>query len=315
MKTFLFTHTDLDGVGCAVAATMTYSLIVDAEELQISYVHYGNVNQVLGDFIKKIRDCEECEEPVRVHITDICPEGEEGKEICVELDKLNTEKKIKLFLCDHHDTSSWVKQYPWAWHDVRDEMCGTKLYMDFLRRRGHSFDRVADEFGECVCVYDNWLTGHPLRPRSENINRYLFFVGFDGFVYRFSRDQATDLSSATASVITQLCKNERAYVQRVIDKQCIGDFILEDRDKKKYCIVVAEKNASQICHAALDTFSQLDYAMNLNVSSNKGDLRSRPGGTDVSKIAERLGGGGRAQTAGFMMSLREILKLALKNTI
>lgn len=308
MKTYLFTHTDLDGVSCAVMASMAFD--PQPEDLEIAYVHYQNVNQILLDFIEEAK---KFEETVRVHITDICPEDDAGKEICAELDRLSTDKKIKLFLCDHHDTSAWVKEYSWAWHDVHDEMCGTKLYTDFLRRSGKTFSKAADEFAECVCVYDNWLLDHPLRPRSEDINRYLWFVGFGKFVHAFSHDPAADLSLVPSAIIEQLKRNEKSYIKKAIDKQCVGDFVLTDREGKKYCMLVADKHVSQLCHAALDQFEELDYAMNLNPIHDKVDLRSRKGRVDVSKIAERLGGGGRQATAGFQMPLKNVLKLALKN--
>ncbi len=314
MKTYLFTHTDLDGVGCAVLSTLAYPLAKEADTLDVAYVHYGNVNQVLSDFIGGAKDFTES---VRVHITDMCPEGSTGKEICTELDKLNTEKKIKLFLCDHHDSSVWVKDYSWAWHDVRNEMCGTKLYMDFLRRAGKTFSKMADEFAECVCVYDNWLLDHPLRARSEGINRYLWFAGFDKFVHDLSHDPAADLSLVPAAVIQQLGKNEESYTKKIVDRQCVDNFVLTDRDNKKYCILIAEKNASQLCHLALNQFEELDYAVNLNPVYDKVELRSRlgPGGTNVGVIAEKMGGGGRQSTAGFMMSLKDVLKLALKGVL
>ena len=149
MQNFLFTHTDLDGLGCAVVATMAQRTGREIGKLNIAYVHYNNVNQVMRDFIKKVEDFDE---PVRVHITDMCPERDGGKKICAELDSLNTEKKIRLFLCDHHDTSAWVKRYPWAWHDVKKDKCGTKLYLDFLSHTSRPFSRAVDEFAECVCA-------------------------------------------------------------------------------------------------------------------------------------------------------------------
>lgn len=312
MKTYLFTHTDLDGVGCAVVATMAYPLTEDTNNLEIAYVHYGNVNEVLLAFIKESKNFDT---QVRVHITDICPEKDVGKEICAALDRLHRDKKIKLFLCDHHDSSEWVKQYSWAWHATSANKCGTKLYADFLRRGGHSFGKVADEFAECVCAYDNWLLDHPLRPRSEGINRYLWFVGFARFVYEFSHDPAADLSVGPMAIVDQLGKNERSYVRKIVERQCVGDFVREDRDTNKYCVMVCERNVSQVCHAALDAFPELDYAMCLNATNEKGDLRSRDGGVDVSKIAERLGGGGRRATAGFMMPFQSVLKLTLKDTL
>lgn len=309
MKTYLFTHTDLDGVGCAVLATTAYG--PQPEDLEVNYVNYHNVNDALMQFIADTA----AEENFRLLITDIAPEGADAEKVAEAINVLHESKRAKVFLCDHHTTTQWIKKYSWAWQDVSKSMCGTKLLLEYLQQAGHVFSPQAIEFAECVCVYDNWLTDHPLRPRSEGMNRYVHFVGFARFVYEFSHDLAADLSVNANIVIEQLKRNEKAYVKKVVEQQCVGDFILTDPDGNKYCILVCERNVSQVCHGALEAFSELDYAMNLNPAYDKGDLRSRDGGVDVYKIAKKLGGGGRQATAGFQMSFQDVLKLALKDAL
>jgi oligoribonuclease NrnB/cAMP/cGMP phosphodiesterase (DHH superfamily) len=309
VKTYLFTHSDLDGVGCAVLATLAFG--PQPEDLEITYVNYHTVNNAIMNFIA---DRAGDDQEFRLMITDIAPEGKDREIVAEAINVLHASKRAKVFLCDHHSTSSWIKKYPWAQHDMN--YCGTQLVLDHLERGQTAFfGPNVREFAEMVCVYDNWKLTHPARPRSESVNRYLYFIGFDSFVREFAQNPEADLEPSCARVVGQLRRNEESYVNKVIERQCRDDFVLEDRDGHKYCILVAEKNVSQVCHGALDAFSELDYAMCLNPSYDKGDLRSREGGVDVSKVAEKLGGGGRQATAGFQMPFQNVLKLTLKNAI
>ncbi len=94
-------------------------------------------------------------------ITDICPD----EETAAALDRFQKDAPAcKVFLFDHHKTSSWVDQYSWARHDA--DHCGTVLYYDWLLEKGGftRYDAVdAKDFAELVDVYDRWLLDHPRR--------------------------------------------------------------------------------------------------------------------------------------------------------
>ena len=246
MKTYLFTHTDFDGVGCAVLATIAYGY--QPEDLEITYVDYRNINDAIMRFIA---DRAGDQKEFRLIITDVAPEGDNREKVAEAINVLYEAKRAKVFLCDHHDTSSWIEKYSWARHDVSKNMCGTKLFYDFLRHGGHAFAPQVTEFAECACAYDNWLLDHPLRSRSESINRYLYFIRFDNFVWEFSQNPAADQELAFVHIVDQLKRNEESYINNIIERQCQGDFVLEDREGNRYCILVCERNISQVCHRAL----------------------------------------------------------------
>jgi oligoribonuclease NrnB/cAMP/cGMP phosphodiesterase (DHH superfamily) len=114
-----------------------------------------------------------------------------------------------------------------------------------------------------------------------------------------------------------LGRNQASHVNKIVDAQCTGSFVREDRDGNKFCIMVAEKDVSQICHMALDRFRELDYSVCVNPVYNKVDLRSRQGqgAVDVSEVAKRCGGGGHPAAAGFEINARAVLELALKDLL
>lgn len=47
MKYKLFTHTDLDGVGCAILAYLAFG----RENVDVEYCNYNDVNEKVGDHI------------------------------------------------------------------------------------------------------------------------------------------------------------------------------------------------------------------------------------------------------------------------
>ena len=308
MRIYQFTHSDLDGVGCAVLSTMSFAEAGQTPEVR--YVNYHNIEAELNRFVEEHEDDED---DFTLLITDICPE----EPVAEMLDNFNKATRVcKLHLFDHHKTQAWVNQYPWARHDTNQ--CGTLLYYDWLvetGRLGHHKAVEAKEFAELVDVYDRWLLDDPRRNDSEDINRLLFFIGFDRFVSLFSHDPKTHNSPEYKNIMQQLSRNQASHVNKIVSSQCSGEFAREDRDGNQYCVLVAEKDVSQICHAALDRFDELDYAVCINPVYNKVDLRSRKDGVDVGSIAKRCGGGGHPAASGFKIDARAVLALALNNLL
>jgi len=308
MNIYQFTHTDLDGAGCDVLTKVAFP---GPEHFSyVSYVGYHNVNEKLAYFMRGHKDGkEEC----TLLITDICP-SEETAAALDEFQHTNSACKVRLF--DHHKTQAWVNKYSWARHDTNQ--CGTFLYYDWLVETGrlsHDTAIAAKEFAELVDVYDRWLLEHPKRKESEGVNSLLYFLGFDRFVALFSRDVNAHRTPEYEYIIEQLARNQETHVKKIVGSQCVGSFVREDVDGNKFCIMVAEKDVSQICHEALDRFAELDYSVCVNPVHNKVDLRSREDGVDVGAVAKRCGGGGHPAASGFELDARAVLVLALKGLL
>lgn len=308
MQIYQFTHSDLDGVGCAVLTKVAFA----AEEhwSYTSYVNYHNVNEKLTSFMETYRD--DGKDRVLL-ITDICP-NEETAAALDAFQRATSTCKVRLF--DHHKTSSWVNQYSWARHDTNQ--CGTLLYCDWLIETGklsHDTAIAAKEFAELVDVYDRWILDSPRRRESEGVNSLLYFLGFGRFVSLYAYDLKAHQALEYMNIIEQLGQNQETHVKKIVGSQCTGSFVREDGDGNKFCIMVAEKDVSQICHEALNKFAELDYSVCVNPVHNKVDLRSREGGADVSVVAKRCGGGGHPAASGFELDARAVLTLALKGLL
>ena len=91
MKIKMFTHTDIDGVGCAILAYLAFG----RENVDVEYCDYSNVNDKVEDFF--VNGC--AGEYDKVFITDISI----SNELAQAIDKYAVDGLWNLF--DHHNTA------------------------------------------------------------------------------------------------------------------------------------------------------------------------------------------------------------------
>lgn len=303
MVIYHFTHGDLDGVGCAVLTNRIFDF--RQHKVYTTYLTYQNVNRELEQFVKTHKDVVG---DYTVLVTDICP----NKGTAAALDDLQESVAgCKLRLFDHHKTSEWVDKYPWATHSV--EQCGALLYFDWLMEIGFldPKDDVIRHFVHAVDTYDRWRRHSPLWSEGEDLNRLLQFLGPSRFVPLFGHDPKAHSTPEYRGIASIVAQNQNDYIHDMLDKQCTEGFVLEDSNGKKYCLLLAEDNISQLCHTALDRFAVLDYVVCVNPSHNTVSMRSRDDGVDVGEIAKRCGGGGHEPAAGFKFDFRPLIKEAI----
>ena len=136
----LFTHNDLDGIGCAcvlkhVVDVLSFKYrLSNTSQVDVSYLSYDNVNSVIQQFIND----KEYENYTLIFITDISVDEETAKLI----DKTIGDKVV---LLDHHQHLEWLDEYPWAtvspfkYKPFENEASsGTYLLWDYLRYPANS---------------------------------------------------------------------------------------------------------------------------------------------------------------------------------
>lgn len=153
MKIKLFTHTDLDGVGCAILAYLAFG----RENVDVDYCDYGYVDEKVGDFFVNGSPGEYN----AVFITDISI----NNELAMTIDKYAVEDLWHLF--DHHATALGLNKYDWCEVSVINDTLsiktsGTELFYTYLRRH-EQFDHLSanvicniDGFVDIARDYDTW---------------------------------------------------------------------------------------------------------------------------------------------------------------
>lgn len=147
----LFTHTDLDGIGCEILAKIAFGKDVDVTNSEVS-----DINKNIKGFLDNLKNNGIYD---KIYITDISVNKENAERLS------NRPEKVQLL--DHHGTALWLNQYPWAHVRVKDKetgilTSGTELMYKNLEKEGlfKSLDNKHSEqlkqFTEAVRDYDTY---------------------------------------------------------------------------------------------------------------------------------------------------------------
>lgn len=294
---YLFTHTDLDGVGCAILAKLAFG-----EGVKITYCNYNDVDVIVSEFLDEV--CLGYEEGDKVYITDISV----SEEVAEKIDSSNARYYIRLM--DHHKTAEWLNSYSWA--DVQTETVmlnetiktsGTELFYKYLSDMAYisKGNKIIREFVNFVRDYDTWRwkgfeNGTPIK----EFNDLLYILGRDAFIERC-------MTRAKGNKhIVEFSKDERAALdkrQKEIDDyielkgfQMSVNTIGLDRPYKAG-VVFAEKYFSELGNKLCDAFD-IDFVMMVDMGARVVHYRATDEEVDVSEIAKMFGGGGHKAAAG-----------------
>jgi oligoribonuclease NrnB/cAMP/cGMP phosphodiesterase (DHH superfamily) len=315
MRIKLFTHTDLDGIGCAVLAKYVFG----AENVDVVYCNYDDVNEKVTSFLeakefKNIGDYE------KIFITDISVNDTVAKYIDATYEVCGSDF---IQLLDHHKTAELLNQYVWA--DVREyaginkKNCGTFAFYEYLTKNDcfECWDlhmENAEEFAEIVRQYDTWewktVFNNEIPKKYEGLLR---IIGRDEFVDTMV-ERLTNFE--TPLVLTAFDEKLLYYRQKEIDVHIWS--------KKKHMIrkqfkgydvgiVFSDRYTSEIGDVILSSMPELDIIMIINPSYAV-SYRTAREGIDVSAIAKELGGGGHAKASASPVTedmKLEIIKLLL----
>lgn len=154
-KNMVFSHTDLDGIGCAILAYLAFG----RDNVEVEYCNYDDVNGKIREFYL----CGNPEEYDAIYITDISV----YEEVAEEIDSLvKAGQKWRLF--DHHATALWLNTYEWcevlvcAPTDSYFKTSGTELFAMHLFENKlfdhYNTKRIAniERFVQIVRDYDTW---------------------------------------------------------------------------------------------------------------------------------------------------------------
>ena len=310
----MFTHSDLDGIGCAVLANHVFEKRESRIGRRIGnigsvvFVDYSNIDQNVEKYLKKVA-LEDEHKPRLLVITDICPR----KEI---IDQITAEVKpgvLEAVVIDHHQTTAWLGgyDYPWLVHD--QSACATKLFSHWLEDNLNIAWVPGDvcRFVDQVDAYDRWLLAHPLRASAEKLNRLLWFLGFDRFIEVFSQDLLASEHARFKYIDECLLDKECREIANVLRHQLNDENTYTDKEGRRFLLAFVEKYTSQIGNAVLEENANIDYVVMVGAHKGYVSLRARDNGVDVAKIAERLGGGGHRPAAAFQFPTVDTLQACI----
>lgn len=270
--TYCITHTDLDGLGCAILMEKVYPKITTFP------INYQELPDVLPVILSEYPDSP-------IYITDISL-NEEQAEMC------NRHGKVQHI--DHHSSSKRVSdKYQWSMTDVSH--CATHHLWKMLSTYANLEDYEA--FVELVDNYDTW--GHGTQPsdQAKDLNRLLSMIGAEAFCQRFKLLSNPNLTDTEVALVSADHHREQLYLEDVLKRTQA----MRDKDGNNFLMVAAEQYTSSLGNFLLNQFEEAEYVLILDMLHDKASLRSK-GKVNVGELAKQCGGGGHVRAAGFQLT-------------
>lgn len=300
---YLFTHTDLDGVGCAILAKLFF-----ADEPCITYCDYGDIDYK----VKKLLGNAEILQPGdKIFITDISI----SKELAKRIEASSLECEIKLF--DHHATAEPLNKFLWCKVRTTDEedndlTCGTKMFYDHLvHQYGDLYKDSLCDFVDFVRQWDTWEwknTGDQgriakylndlldIRGRYDFINHFVYQFQTEGYCYLDDTDKIL-LEIRQREIKEYIQKKSRQMLNPHIAAYSVG-------------IVFADRFISELGNQLCELHPEIDFVAIIDIANQKVSYRTIRDDINLGVFAQHYGGGGHPKAAG-----SQFTEDVLRNTV
>lgn len=307
-KVKLFTHTDLDGAGCAVVARVAFY------NVDVVYCDYHNVDEKVRDFIES----DDHKNYSHVFITDISV----SKEVASLIEDRKEEVEFKLL--DHHPTAQSLNNYPWAFvspASTRGKNSGTNMLFEYLfmseviDSRLIYYDALT-VFVEKVRRYDSWEWKELYDDNeASSLNDLFWLYGIDKFVDAYAK-RILNLEIcivSNGSWIKMFNKTDLAvldvdyskkvkYINRK-DKQLISGKLVG----KNVGFVFAEQYISELGNELSDRHPELDFIVIIDLGNKRVSYRTVKDNIDLGKdVASNFGGGGHPKASGSQIEIDSV---------
>jgi oligoribonuclease NrnB/cAMP/cGMP phosphodiesterase (DHH superfamily) len=268
VRTTLLTHTDLDGVGCAV-------LFSGARPGHgpIEFVENGAIDErVLEALAARLADANVHEVLVTDHGLDAATADAADEFV---------DAGGRFVLLDHHRSSLHLVGRPWA--TVDPDHSATGLLFDHLGRPA-----AYAEFVRLVEDHDLWRHEDP---RSARLATLAGLLGAERFLSRFGEDPGVELRDGERLLVDHEEARREDYLRRKVEQARVVEI-----GGMRWALCYAEQFQSDVGERLM---SELGVAVTAIVNPGRRTVSLRARDLDVSAIAERFGGGGHARAAAF----------------
>lgn len=298
-KIKLFSHTDLDGIGCAILAYLAFG----AENVDVEYCDYKDVDEK----VRKFGESEAYKSYDKVYITDISV----SESLAASMNTALISNKVKLL--DHHATAEHLNKYEWCDVSVLDVVglknSGTMMFFRYLLSKGKFGGyngRVKNnicKFAKTVRDYDTWRWKEELGDDGivcKQLNDLFHIYGREQFIEWAThiirvRDVFPMFDMTDAALLEQKQKDIDIYISQK-NKQ-----LMTVKDNFGYTcgVVFAERHFSELGNKLSELHPELDYIAMIDIGYGGVSYRTVKEGIDLGgEIAHSFGGGGHRKAAG-----------------
>lgn len=297
---YLFTHTDLDGVGCAVLAKLFF-----ADEPCITYCDYGDIDYEVKTLLDNV---EILQSEDKIFITDISI----SKELAKRIEASSLKCEIKLF--DHHATAEPLNEFSWCKVRATDEedhdlTCGTKMFYDHLvHQYGDLYKNSLCDFVDFVRQWDTWTwknTGERGRA-AKYMNDLLDIRGKYDFINHFVYQFQTKGYCYYDEIDKMLLEIRQKEIQEYIHEKSQQ---MQNAHWGEYNvgIVFADRFISELGNQLCELYPEIDFVAIIDIANQKVSYRTISDDINLGVFAQRYGGGGHPKAAGSQFT-EDVLK-------
>jgi oligoribonuclease NrnB/cAMP/cGMP phosphodiesterase (DHH superfamily) len=295
LKIKLFTHTDLDGTGCAILGEIAFN------NIDIEFCNYNDINEKVKGFILS----EEYKNYDIIFITDISVD----EEVATLIDNSCTGPS-RFSLLDHHLSALWLNEYSWATVSESEFNYSSKsiektsgTYMFFTRLIDDGYLRSNDNkydplniFANTVRKYDTWLWKEEYNDDfPKKWNDLFYILGKERFIEKIVNLLKND-SFEFSEFDKTLLSIEQEKIDKYIKKKS-KEMIVKNVLEYKAGIIFAEQYISELGNEICNISSDLDFVIIIDISKAI-SYRTTKDKIDLSHVASIYGGGGHPKSAG-----------------
>lgn len=312
----LFTHTDLDGIGCAVLAYLAFG----RENVDVEYCDYKNVNEKVEDFYLNERD--------KIYDAAFITDISVNEEVAEQID-LIVKVDGKWQLIDHHATALGLNKYKWCDVSVEDYLgvktSGTMMFYWYLNSKGYFKEgkyshRICNNifnFARTVRDYDTWRWKEELGEGGvacKQLNDLFHIYGRNEFIEWaldniFELDNVPYFLEKDRALLEQKQKDIDNYISQK-NKQLVS---IEDNFGYKCGVVFADRYLSELGNKLSELHPELDYISMIDIGNGGVSYRTVREDIDLGgEIAHSFGGGGHRNAAGSSFDGERVRRVVMK---
>lgn len=293
----IFSHNDLDGMGCIITGAMYFK----PRNINYEILYYSILDERIQEYINN----KEYNQYELTYITDLSI-SEETAEM---LNNVNSQGH-KVIIVDHHEGSSFLnEQYPQISKcNTDNDKSGALLFFEELYKDStlcHE-ERILKEYVTYVSSYDTWKWTETNDKFAERLN-----VHFDIYKNRYKYDKyIREMYRRIVSdepLIFTAEQNEISYYISQRDKYIYKQqfkLIKTRKDEYNVGLLFIDDYASPYISIISETLNKkpenqdMDFLMLVNLASGFISFRTIKDNIDLDKIAAKYGGGGHEKAAG-----------------
>ena len=315
LKIFIFTHNDLDGVGCGVIGKLYFP------DAYVQYCSYDNIDDTLLYFLSRNK---KNLKNFRIIISDIYYKHDNSD--ITEMLRMAGE----LIICDHHTTSTWLKNIVFQHNSIINiipdsDVCGTLLLYKSLESlyknkiKNISIIKI-NNFIENVNRWDVWQWVKYL-PETNNVeemkdainhnmsftlNGAVYFYGIENFVNKMLM-YFHDFIDFDDIVSEKLVEFNTKQIESLSNYK-VWHYVYASVQYGEIPYAMIKLNspnislASILCKSAMRDEDKF-LAIYIDEDKDAVSLRCNVEGIDLSVIAKECEGGGHKDAAGCKRSV------------